>query len=212
MDGFTGLNIEGAHVQIENFYDTAYDVMAEIMDLEDMFLHDLRSKWASPNAVEFSVMTQNKISELYSTFVTYVNHIVHGANDAGRTLAVANGASWSDVNLMDRFGNDGIAGEPCLETLNGTTGMAVENVKIISDAFVTGMKNVLNTLNSVPTSISFYDANGDLLSSYSTGINKFSSQIENLTNSIVNTLKQYIETETNNILLAKEQATNKLNG
>lgn len=213
--GFTGLDIQKSRKQIEKFSESGIKAYKEIVQAAYDFSSGLSEKWASPKAVEFSETFREKMSGIQNDFMTILEHRIHGANDAGKTIAKAHGASWTDVedNLhslyVDIYGN--AAYVVCKEELNGTTGMAVDNVKILRDTFKTAMDKGLTTLDSVPKAIEFYDSNGSLLNSYGTGIEKLQREIREAVFLAYKDISNYIDTETDNILLAQQAANDILN-
>ena len=88
--------------------------------------------------------------------------------------------------------------------------MAVENVKIIRDVFIQKIMGGMDELSAVPKTISFYSTDGSLMNSYQTGIDTIISNFSNELVSIKESLNNFIETEANNIILAKQQATDTL--
>ena len=140
-------------------------------------------------------------------------HIISGAVDAATTLAAANGASFNydretisagetrDYSLAVKFET----------SINDAVGMDRENVKIALDLFTSRISSGLAKLESIPSSISFYDPNGEMVGSYNRNIAEFKSQFEELFNEISTAVSGYIETESDNILLAKEQANDTMN-
>ena len=220
MDGFTGLDIEKSKQQIINFKDIAVSSEKFITTFITEFFDELSQKWASPNAVVFSTKYTNELSTLVQELRTSIGHVINGALEAGDTLCRANGVNYSFNNIVNvtlsglygySLGSGTIANAPtfrnCRESLNNVTGMAVENVKLIRDILVAKKQEGIAKLESIPTEISFYSADGSLMSAYKTGIDTFVSRINEELDSIVTDLNSYIEKETNNIVLAKEQAT-----
>ena len=211
MDGFTGLDIEKSKQQIDEFVTLAEKADAFIGNMLGDFFGILNQKWASPNAVECTTKYTNSFYEFGKNFQTTYIHVMGGAVDAGNTLCRANGVE----TCFEVYGNDLGTGESgpgwdlytCEENINGLTGMAVENVRIARDTLVSQKDKAVSMLEAIPTQIEFYSTDGSLMNAYKTGIDSFVSQFSETFDSLVTEINGYIETEENNILLAKEQAT-----
>ena len=204
MDGFTGLDIGKARSQLQNFNDMAYDGFYKIYNAAQTFLQEIGKNWASPNAVSFSNDFSSKFSSILSDFQTKVYHAINGCNAAGRALANANGASWSDVSCT--LSSDCSFGAGCSETLNGATGMVVDNVKTFRDELKANIESGVETVSFMPRAIDFYSTDGSLVSAYSTGIDKIAEAIKSACDEEYNIISGYIDTETNNIMIAKNSA------
>ena len=219
MDDFTGLDIGKAKSEILNFKESALNAEKTITSSLKVFFNELSKKWASPNAVDFTSEYTTKFANEVQNLRTSIFHVINGAIDAGNILARANGANFlSAIDSLAQAlygispGQEAYAPEfaKCRETLNGATGMAVENVKIIRDVFIQKIMGGMDELSAVPKTISFYSTDGSLMNSYQTGIDTIISNFSNELVSIKESLNNFIETEANNIILAKQQATDTL--
>ena len=208
MDGFTGLNIEQARSQIENFAETGFAVWLSLAYTSGEFMGELSKKWASPNAVAFSSDFNIKMTALLSELSTQVIKKVDGSNDAGRILARVNGANWNDAggSYTSLMKQDANLNTSCKENLNGVTGMDTENVKLLKDIFKARIDKILESLTAMPRAIEFYSTDGTLMSAYSTGIDEIETKVRELCDETNSSISSYIETEVNNILMAKNSA------
>lgn len=210
MDGLIGLDTYRVSGQITDLCNYGYSALKQLEDATNVFLTDLRTKWASKNAYEFCQMVNREMEYVLIRLETQITHKVHGANDAARALARANGDSWSDIEfIVEQKGDTGFA-QGCFEEINGVSGMAVENVKIIADIFKNNVQKAMVTLNLIPNKISFCSPDGILISTYSTGIEALTNEVYEVTNELLNKIQTFINTETDNILLAKNEAENVL--
>ena len=210
MEGFTGLNIDAAQRQIRNFNRNGYRIIEGIIIYEIEFLNNLAHSWASPNAVDFSKKTMNRFEMFNLHFADRIYHITSGAYKACKVLADVNGAACS-IPDIERC-NVELDCECCGDTLDGATGMATESVRIYTETFLTKLKEYAEDINSLPRAIEFYDLEGNLSETYSTGINEVSEELDSMISEISTEIKNYMDNESDNILLAKEQATDMLNG
>ncbi len=215
MDGLTGLDIERAKHDIENF-----DSMAStaLMNLHNCFYNlytYLNEHWASPVAVQFTSKNSQEINELNKNMGTTIAHIVNGAISAAENLAEANGVSFplkSEKNFAGVTSFSGVPCEPCKDQLNNITGMDAEGVKQAIIIFRRNIMVALDEIDSLPNGIHFYDPSGDMVGGYNRGVDSFKQEYRNLAEQTYTEMKSYIETEADNILLAKQNATQTLNG
>ena len=213
MDEFTGINIERAVNDISTFNNKCWEIQAAIrFPLKELFLF-LSKHWASPIAKDFSDKIGDRWLEIDSDYITNFKHIVSGAEEAAQSLARANGTNYPQTGLNMEPGQT-MPGDPIpalSDSLNGTTGMDVEGVRNNLGIFKTKIKSALEQFNDLPDGIAFYDPNGDMIGSYSRNIKEFKSTFENLINDIITAIESYLETEADNILLAKQQAIDTMN-
>lgn len=209
MDGFTGLNIDGAHAQLQNFSDLGKTTFDKMVGAIENFINGVKERWASPNARSFSMDFSEKWLAIIEKYKASYYQAISGCNNAGSALARANGAAWSNVDsaYLDE-GTD--VYNLFVEDLNGMTGMATELVKVYRDLFKYEMDNAINTLSNVPRTIDFYSTDGSLLSAYSTGIDKLQEDINTSFAETFTQISSYIDTEVENIYLAKEAAVQQM--
>lgn len=204
MDNFTGLDAASAHNQLQNFNDMAYEAYNQIYNSVSFFLQDLSKNWASPNAVAFSNGFNEKFTNILSDFSYNIYYAINGCNAAGRALASANGASWSDVTCT--LSHDCYFDAKCSETLNGLTGMDIVSVKICRETLKSNLDNGIDTILYMPRSIDFFSTDGSLVSAFSTEIDKVADSIKTACDEEYNLISDYINEETEKIELAKAAA------
>lgn len=217
--GFTGLNIERAVQNIKDF-DKAANEFARHVDGAFAKLYEfLNMHWASENAVTFTTENTEEINHLITKVTTTLFRIVTNADSAASMLAHANGATFplqpTDLLCYIDPGESYVYFshlEPCKEDINGDTGMDTEGVKNEIANFKTSISSCLNEADSLPDGIAFYDSNGDLLKAYSSGVKAFKQEISDLADKTSQKICEYVITEADNILLAKQRATDILNG
>jgi len=218
MEEFTGLNIEEAKKDLD-FFDNECNAIHESLSAAVVkFFDELSIFWASQNAIAFGTKYSTKIGEFLTNFQTHYLHIRDGAASAAKLLASSNGTSFNIEKYYTKAGETGSNFAPdhfsayMSETINGVTGMAVENVRIILKVFQNDASKLINSLNSLPKGIAFYSPDGALLEVYNTNIEKFVTQFEELANEMIGEINSYMETEIDNVLLAKQQAESIMNG
>ncbi len=215
MNGLTGLDIERAKYDIEEFETLA---SRSRMDLHNSFYKlytFLNEHWASPAAVQFTRKNAQEINELNKDMGKTAADIVDGAISVAENLAEANDASFtlrSERNFArDPGGFYGEPCEPCKETLYNITGMDVEGVKEAIKIFRTSINIALDEIDSLPNGIHFYDPNGDMVGGYNRGVDSFKQKYRNLAEQTYSAMRSYIETEADKIFRSKQNATNTLN-
>lgn len=211
MDNVEGINIESAKNSIMEYYNVSKAVLNNLYDVASNFLYGLKEVWASPNAVDFSQKFQNATSSLSQSFKIKVNHTLIGLFSAGAAICNAHGVAheWHNAGLDGlNVGDESFAvyGQVCEEKRNGTTGMVVQNVKLLVDELNNNIKQLSNSLNDLPSSVAFYSADGSLISSYQTGKEQFVEAFSRLFEQTNTKINEYIETETDNILIASSTA------
>ena len=204
-EGFTGLDVDRAIKELDNFHDCCKETEVTFINTFTDLFQILYLKWASPNAVWFTNEQIPIISEEITNFINTYNRILSGANLAAATLASAHGSAMPIIYSPStvQFALDV---NKCEENKNGVTGMAKEDVKNALDTFVTEKNRALEMLRRIPLGISFYDPAGHLLSTYNKGVNEFIERFDQIIITLTSTLATYMETEINNILLAKQKA------
>lgn len=210
-EGFTGLDVNRAIEELDYFNECCHDTGRAFIDAFTNLFETLYEKWASPNAVNFTTEQIPIISEEITDYISRYNHILSGANDAAITLAKANGASMPLKYVSGQWDvpfNLGV--QRCEESKFGVTGMAKENVRIALDTFNDAKNRALEMLRNIPLGISFYDAEGHLLNTYNEGVNEFIDRFDQIIVTLTSSLATYLETEIDNIRLAKEQAEDTL--
>ena len=208
MDGFTGLNIERARQEIENFYNQGFDVYFEILHTTQDLYNVLVKKWASPKAHEFDMKYHDDLATTINDFKLAIEHIASGAVGAANALATVNGEYFSCnvKELVPDGSHDGIFLPSLLNEYNGAVGMATENVRIARDVYSLKMKQNLQLLNNLPKNISFYSADDSLITTYNTSIDHYQKYFSDKLDEIVADLNANLEAEENNIRLAKNEA------
>ena len=145
-------------------------------------------------------------------------HIVHGAEDAANILLESNGEQKLHFDLgntvwADSQGNSGEGyGAPfninfqCSQNLDGLVGMDTAGVKIELDNYKTKVSSIIARFDSLPNGISFYDPEDKLVSTYDRNLSAFKQKFQKFFDDFVLNMSGYIETEKDNIELAKVQA------
>lgn len=209
MDGLIGIDVASARAQIQELGEIGYNAYKSLDEAGRTFFEDLSTKWASPNAVAFCDTYARSLELAFNAFREKFYHVVHGANDAGRTLAKVHGDLWVDVGFPgEGVGSSSVGYCCCKENINGISGMAVENVKTICYSFRAAIQNAVASVYYLPTSIQFVSPDGSLVSEYAINIKSIVDEMGETLDPLSSAIWTYIETETDNILLAKNEAEN----
>jgi len=215
MEEFTGLDIGRTQRDLAQFENSYMAVVGKMQNTFSVFFDVLATKWASANAVSFKNYYAPKAEKIVNDFGNHASRILSGAESAARSLAQSNGMGFSAMYQLSPGITQSFAtayGENTKESINGVTGMAVQNVRLALEHFEANVRNITNALNELPKGIAFYSPDGALLSSYSANIGSLAAEFESVCTEMSTGIKSYMETEIDNILLAKEQAQSIMNG
>lgn len=208
VEGFIGLDVERACAVLQKFHDSALDIELNYSKTLRNLFATLEVKWASPVAVDFSKKISQVTTDLYRSFSTTSMHIVSGAEEAATILARANGISFPQRFAVSAGSYDNSHFTcSCKTDIHGLVGMDKASVKIAVDVFEAEMKSVLQSLEHLPKGIAFYDSENNLVNTYDRNIDEFISTFSSECEDLVKDMRGYIETEIDNILLAKNEAS-----
>lgn len=233
-NGFTGFNPGQAKENIRNFAEYADNVDYFLKQAFEYLFSELYWKWCSPKAVEFDGKYNELSSSICGEFRTMTDNIATSAKEAYNVIARAHHEATIEFNTISDlyigFGNParndvsqhstgyGARGQLSLQHLvashptSNAVGMNVSLVKVIVQEFETKITNVIERIGSIPTNIAYFDEDGSQQESYRNTINSMKEKITGLVDSIKTDIKSASEEEENSVMLAKEQATQVLNG
>lgn len=215
MENITGLNIERAKSDIQDFYGATEFAYKTCVESFVDFFYELYLSWASPVAKEFTTTMHSRAYSFLLDFYHEKEEIVEKSVAAANTLATSNGTSFSfEPGFGSGYSGENILSDvfPCEEELNGVVGMDISAVKTILNTFESRAETAMIEIDSIPEGIALYDPEGNLLSSYNSNIKRLRSELEEILNSIVSKINECTTTEMNVVLRAKEQATATMNG
>ena len=92
------------------------------------------------------------------------------------------------------------------ETAEGHVGMDTEGVRIALEAFKTEYSSALGCIDDLPEGISFHDRDGKLVDTYNRSLKSFKDKFSEIFSEVATKMDGYINTEADNIELAKAQA------
>lgn len=228
-DGFTGFNPELAKKNIQDYNEEVLNLIIALRQGFGYLFSELKYKWCSPKAVHFANEFIPKICQCDIDITTANYNIMLNAKEAYNLMARANGSGLivldedivssdahpieSNVNGREEFlASYGILPLEPSHPINGGVGMNIQLVKSVIHEFELKMVNALDSLRSLPTEIALFDAENAQQYAYKSTINRFVDRYEHLFGEILDAIKNDIELEQDNILLAKKQATESLNG
>lgn len=207
---FTGFDPTLAKSNIDSFESSAKEAYSTCSKAFYDLKTGLLETWCSPKAVEFSEKYADKIGSVLVTFMSSYNIILANAERAYNTIALANGYSTIAVRptnySMTKY-EFNLRSEKY-----GIVGMNIMQVKLLLESFNNDVKKVFEMLDELPMDIAFYDPEGAQVQAYKDEITKLKAKIFDVMTLINTDIKSAIETESNDIRLAKEQATQTLNG
>ena len=216
-DGFTGIDIIGACAQQMEFHLIMSNIMTGIENDVTNFMFNLRRNWASPNAVEFGKNTATLVNAYLKNIGAYADRIIIDIYESVSDYTRINGFE-GEVNLIrdtDLENYNIVLYTYTMDAVNhnGQTGMNVRLVEdLINNELPKIKNNALSKLESLPASICIYDETGEQQKAYSTRKNNIRDLVEELLTTIETEIRTNIETEKNNILLAKQQVVQNMSG
>ena len=215
--GWTGLDPEMPKDNIQNFYDECMTWISDYRTKNDEFMEQLSYLWASENAVKESKNLVNMVGNFYESFLNKCHEICLNATRAYNIVAVAHGVSGISEGFAD-FHRNGIIPQAfsmggMTDNINGRVGINTTMVKdILLPNFKTSFNALASRLDSLPSSIALYDDENGQQHAFVTGISQFEKEFNDLLGGIWAKIEQALENKVDNALLAKEKATQVLNG
>ncbi len=222
MDGMTGFNPQQAKINIADFALNAGNACADIDEAYGLLFYELENFWASPKAVEFSdnyiPRIDGLINEMSETIKAIVKGAINGYNYVARTHDTGGWIEDVDSLINGVYGDShgdfgtrdasGVHERGLLADKNGLVGMNIAAVRdIVMPNFNMSINKVVNALDEIPTSIALYDEEGSQQQAYESNIRGFITKFNELNEELSASMKEALETETNNILIAKQKST-----
>ncbi len=210
--GFDGIDRDRAQEDLLSFDDEARSIFNGLEnECHDFFLN-LCGKWASPIAKDYTTGLTKKYEECVVSFGNSAKHLVHGAEEAANILLKANGQEPIPAIISDL----GVSVTtrtfwPCGDTKDGLTGMDREGVRILLASFSEQIKGYINRIDALPEGISFYDTDGVLVETYNRNLDTLKDTTQTLLDQTKKDMNKYIDSEIDNILMAKKEAQDVMN-
>jgi hypothetical protein len=210
--GMEGINWGEVNSQAEqilnNFDNLATSFRKRLHDFEG----ELCQVWASGNAVKFGSDLVDAIgtvnNEIYGAYTKIGNALSKAAQTYADTFNVAN-----EFNVSGSFSGEGNLENQFKETVNGITGMNKEVAKDSLNRFTTDTNSLIeefnNNLRSV--NIAIYDNAGAQQEAFRGALEEMMKAIGEQLQTLVGDVTTGIDTEIDNVQLAKTQTTNTFN-
>lgn len=211
-DGFTGIDIEQIRGQLDCVVTISVEVVYGYQKRLFDFFEKLRKYWASENAYNFGIeattlingylekmkaLSNELMDDLYTSLLNYIK--VLGLND--NVTQMYNGVNISWTFVLDAKNTEGVSGM---------------NIRLVEELLAKDLPSIkgiiLSSFDNLPNSLSFLDEVGMQQSAYTARIKTMRSLVEELSTEIENKIRSNIEIEKNNILLAKQQVVQNMNG
>lgn len=212
---FTGINFEQIYAQRAKFLETMNNVMMGIEENLYTFFSLLRRSWASLNAVRFAQETTILVNEYLKNIGRYVDRIDNDITDSILTYSKKFGKGGALSGSGRDFSKWSIQGDYILDATNhnGITGM---NIRLVEDLLNNELPkittNATRKMASLTKTISLFDEKSEQKKAFETKIQSIKTLIYELLETIEKQIRFCIETEKNNILLAKQQVIQNMNG
>ncbi len=209
MDGgMTGFNPGLLKSQIDNFVSSARCAGIDIGVAYKNFIDELSYCWASPKAVQFWTDMTPKYEDALWKLQLLIDETAQNMVNAYNYAAQANGAGTTS------YENEGGVGFDCgklLDQRDGVVGMNIIEVRdVVLPAFQNEVKLAVDELKNLPKSIALYDDENGQQHYFSVNVDDIIQKVEENIETIVSEINGAIETETDNVLLAKQNAIESL--
>ena len=210
MDGFTGINEGAIHAEIKAYQHAVDEAEYYLSTAMKNFMGTLKTKWASPEAAEKSskwiATAEQNNANLHNDAAVTVDKV----EDVATNIANAVGGTYTrmcrDMQMNAAKDTWEIAVTPCSEEINGSIAMDVESVRVILTTFNEEMTNAISKIEAIPTSLSVYDANGNIKASFSNKVNEIKESIKEATTTINTEIDESINNFMTNIKQAADAA------
>ena len=205
MANFTGFNPTQGKADIESMHSILEKANIDLYNALLIITARIPEVWASPNALEFGKTYGPKMTELKTTFGKNANVIQSNVIRAVQTMANENGFGFFD-ETADIYVSD-YDQENYKEEKDGIVGMNVAQVELYLSTFDEKLNTFYQSFAQVEAlDIALYDPNGSLKAAFKSMLTQFENDLNETVTAMQNAIKAAMETETNNIRLAKESA------
>ena len=220
-EGFTGFNPELVKKECQYFLSVGDRALTFFLQAYNSFYDVLKIAWCSPKAVDFTSHLKNYMTSLHHLEAAYVN-VARSAERAYNINAVANGCQpipddqmitampYSTGGMYTNYVENGTDLSEVNE--NGVVGMNKMLVKTALDLFNKKINEGCRIIDDTPYSIAFFDEDGSQKQAFKAEITKMKDELVQEVLGILQSIDEAIETEVNTMELAKQQATQTLNG
>ena len=210
--------------QIEAFEAAGMQVYNYVKDANVEFVNAIAENWFSARAVEFATKNLPQMYKAQNDLLVFVNNHVIMLVNAYNAYANANNVSTLSTDRTEMaagslptdtpadFAADD--GSPKIKEINGDkVGMYVDNVKTAISNLTNKIRGVIDVyLDRIPREISINDPNGDIQTSFRTGIDTAKANFETELESIYDSINSVIEYEVALTESAETAATESISG
>ncbi len=211
MEGMTGFNPSLAKSQINDFVVQAKAANWKLSEAYTNFINELCFYWASPVAKQFSIDYNKKIEDLVFEFGELIKSTQFAATNAYNSAAAAHGLPG-----ISEYSDEIHIGFDCPELFESKVGAVGMNVEVVRNevlpSFLSAMREAFSTIEHLPRSIALYDDENGQMYAYSVRIGNFITKVNETAEAIIGEIQSALETETVNILMAKQNATEAMQG
>jgi hypothetical protein len=210
--GMEGINWEEVNSQGKQILDNFDNLATSFRKRIHTFEGELCQIWASGNAVKFGNDLIDSLLEvnntIYGAYTKIGNALASAAATYAETFNVANG-----FNVSGSFSGEGNLENQFKETVNGITGMNKEVAKESLNTFTADTQTLIEEFNNNlrAVNISIYDNAGAQQEAFRGALEEMMKSIKEQLDVLVGGVTTGIDTEIDNVQLAKTQTTNTFN-
>ena len=216
-DGFTGIDFDGLNNGLRKIEDSYDSLMVGLTDRLSVFFFRLRKEWASQNAYNASLNWHAQINGYLKSIRELYDRIYSDIVTSGLKYASNMGENWNPHNQGYLISSKTtISEEEVILNITNSNGVSGMNIRLVQDLLDAELPNIrslaIDDVEKMPAAITIYDDNGEQAQTYSTRKQTILNIIDELLTSLENTIRGYILIEKDNILLAKQQTVQNMNG
>ena len=207
MADFTDFNPERAQVDMNNLTELCNVSRVQLINTFGEFLTEVPELWASPKALEFGNTYVPRLCDIYVTYCTNMNKIMHDVAQAIDIVAAAHGASSRARDNVNDFSTSSDWINNFKEEKDGNVGMNIILVKRRLDVLKEQVDKFYELMDAITTlNMALYDPDGAQQAAYKELLRNFKEEMDQAIADITTTINGAVETEENNIRIAKESA------
>lgn len=208
---FTGLDLDLCRRQLNGWLDATNAIFIQGGKVVKVFNQLLVLNWYSPVAKEKNTILKEDFAEMRRTLDAMFNKIYMNAVGAIRALAIKNGESfeaWGEDGFTSGGNNYYDLGWIDLEA-EGRKGTGMNKSRVVNTILPdlnTGIKSVIESLDTLPMDLAVYDERGNILASYQQLIKDCKEKISEILEKVNLDITEVIQTEVDNMTLGVVEA------
>lgn len=216
MSEMTGINIDKATSDLNNFRDAADAIVSKLAEASNTFADVIIHNWASPKAKEFAETYTYKLIDLFVKPKEVFNRLLEDAAIAAYRMAKTHGADFDSSRYIalptTMFYGYGSLDEVVEVSPNGETGMNIPVVSEALTAFEASVNEALAEMDTLPQDIAIYDESGDIRATFADRVNSAKEKANAVVEPIKDSVNASLSTETDAVITGVQTTTEAMMG